>query len=87
MLLSTHTLVAFVLALSTASAQSPLERRSVFDLSKRQGGQAFQPGSTPTTCAPADTCGTDWCLDRPRGDICCSEGCKLTYNFQLRTMN
>jgi len=71
------TFVAIGLALSTASAKMPFELRSISGMSKRQGGvggQAFQPGSTPTTCDPADTCGTDWCLDRPRGDVCCSEG-------------
>ncbi|KAL2050461.1 hypothetical protein ABVK25_009295 [Lepraria finkii] len=64
-------------ALPLALASAGLSPRSL--LLPRQGGDAFVPstGSIITNCATP--CGTYVCLDVPRGDTCCTEGCKCSY--------
>lgn len=66
--------IVLAAVLPLAIANAGLSPRSL--LLPRQGGDAFVPGigSTVTNCATP--CGDTECLDVPRGDTCCTEGCE-----------
>ena len=50
------------------------------ELSRRQEGEAFIPGSSGSViCAPESTCAR-WSLQRALGDICCSENCEPDFH-------
>ena len=65
-------------ALPLTLVSAGLSPRSL--LLPRQGGDAFVPstGSIVTSCATP--CGADECLDVPRGDTCCTEGCECPHS-------
>lgn len=63
----------FLVAVPLALANSGLSPRYA-PLLPRQGGDAFVPGQTIVDSCDSP-CGADECLDVPRGDTCCAEGC------------
>jgi hypothetical protein len=76
-----HSTLALSLFCAVASAQSMLYNAmpGPAALVKRQGGDSFIPGSIPvgSTCpAGQEECGTEWCTNTARGDVCCTEGCE-----------
>ena len=69
--------VLLAAALPLALASNGLTPRSF--LAPRQGGDAFVPSTGSIVFDCATPCGADQCLDVPRGDTCCAEGCECTY--------
>lgn len=81
-----YTLIPLLLSAipALASSSSPLLARNA--LLPRQGGDSFIPGTSGIVydCAEADLCNAgNVCLDRPRGDVCCTEDCTSFSSLKL----
>ncbi|KAL2838612.1 hypothetical protein BJY01DRAFT_237390 [Aspergillus pseudoustus] len=68
----------FASLLAAPALASPDQKLAPFTglgLSKRQGGDSFQPGTIPSSCEGWPFCGTSGiCYNPDRGDTCCPTG-------------
>ncbi|KAL3456044.1 hypothetical protein BJX64DRAFT_297054 [Aspergillus heterothallicus] len=73
-----YSVIVFASLLAAPALASPdqkLAQLTGFGLSKRQGGESFQPGTIPGSCGDWPICGTSGiCYNPERGDTCCPDG-------------
>ncbi|KAL2822914.1 hypothetical protein BJX63DRAFT_1420 [Aspergillus granulosus] len=65
----------FASLLAAPALASPDQKLAVFGLSKRQGGESFQPDTIPSDCTGLPICGSSGiCYDTSLGESCCPDG-------------